>query len=138
MKKHVLVSIMCMAALLFLLNGCGGGKYADVIKLNQEYIGLVETYIADLDKAGNAKDVAKAMNRFADGLEKVWPRMEALSEKYPELEDRDNQPEELKASQQEAEALGMKMGGTFMKVMPYMEDPDVQKAQQRLSKIMGE
>ena len=80
--------------------------------------------------------MAKAMNSFADGLEILWPKMKELSEKYPELKDKNNPPEELKESQNKAEESGKKIVGTFMKVMPYMEDPEVQKAQQRLSAIM--
>ena len=127
---------MCLLIVLFLMNGCGGGKYSDAIKLNMEYIGLMETYIADLDKADNAKGVAKAMNRYADGLEKIWPQMKKISEKYPELKDKDNPPEELQASQKEAESVGQKMVGTYRKIMPYMGDPEVKKAQERISAIM--
>ena len=135
MRKRWNIPFVCLILLVVLI-GCGGSRYADVIKLNQEYIGLIETYVADIDKAGSAKAVAKAMNKYADGLEKVWPRMKAVSEKYPELKDKNNPPEEIKASQKEAESWGMKMGATFRKVMPYMSDPDVKKAQERISAIM--
>lgn len=136
MKKTVLFSVIFLIVCLFLLNGCGDGRYSDAIKLNQKYISLVKTYIADMDKVNNAKDAANAMNRFADGLEKIWPQMKKLSEKYPELKDKNNTPEELKPSQKEADAISEKMGNTFMKLMPYMEDPDVIKAQERLSAAM--
>ena len=33
----------------------------------------MEDYIADIDKAANAKDVAKAMNRFANGTTFTGP-----------------------------------------------------------------
>ena len=136
MKKEAVIPFLILLLLGLVVISCGGGKYADVIKLNQEYIGLLETYVADIDKAGNAQSVAKAMNKYADGLEKVWPRMKAVSEKYPELKDKENPPEELKASQQEAEAWSMKMGASFQKIMPYMNDPDVKKAQVRISAVM--
>ena len=34
-------------------------------------------------------------------------------------------------------AMGQKMGGAFMKVMPYMMDPEVKKAQERIGSIMS-
>jgi hypothetical protein len=136
MKKITLILFLSLFTMSFLINGCGG-KYSDVNKLNEEYIALMENYIADLDKADNAKDAAKAMNRFADGMENLWPRMQKLSEKYPELKDnRSNPPEELKETQERAEQVGRKMVGSMMKTMPYVMDPEVQKAQQRIAMSM--
>jgi len=76
------------------------------------------------------------MNRFADGMEDLWPKMQILSEKYPELKDKSSPPEELKETQKRAEEMGQKMAGSMMKLMPYMIDPEVQKAQKRLGAIM--
>ena len=129
------VPIACFIVAACLMNGCAG-KYGDVKKMNAEFVKTTEAYVAALDKAESAKDVAKAMNRYADELEKVWPKMRKLSEKYPELKDKDNPPKALEASQKEAEAVGKKMGGSFMKVMPYMKDPEVRKAQERLGRVM--
>jgi hypothetical protein len=136
MKKITLILFLSLFTISFLIIGCGG-KYSDVNKLNEEYIALMENYIADLDKADNANDAAKAMNRFADGMENLWPRMQKLSEKYPELKDnRSNPPEELKETQERAEQVGRKMVGSMMKTMPYVMDPEVQKAQQRIAMAM--
>jgi len=118
-----------------LIIGCGD-KYSDVKKMNEEFVDLVEDYIVDLDKADSSKDAAKAINRFADGMEDLWPRMQKLSEKYPELKDKSNPPEELKESQKKAEEVSQQMGKGMMKMMKYMGDPEVQKAQKRLSTIM--
>jgi len=135
MRKGLLLPFLCALAVLFLVAGCAG-KYADVKKVNKEYMGLVQGYVDDLDKTENAQDAAKAINRFADGMEDLWPKMKALSEKYPELKDRNNLPEELKEMQTEAAEVGKKMGGVMMKLMPYMQDPEVQKAQKRLQEVM--
>ena len=137
MKKTILFPLICLIGLFFLLNGCGGGKYADAIKLNQEYISYMKTYIADIDNANNAKEVAKAINQFADNMEKLQPQMKKVSEKYPELKDKNNQPEELKPSQKEAEAVGQEFVGTFKKIMTFMDNPEVKKAQERLSAAMS-
>ena len=135
MRKGLLLPFLCALAVLFLVAGCAG-KYADVKKVNKEYMGLVQGYVDDLDKTENAQDAAKAINRFADGMEDLWPKMKALSEKYPELKDRNNLPEELKEMQTEAAEVGKKMGGAMKKLMPYMQDPEVQKAQKRLQETM--
>ena len=135
MKKGFALTFLCGMTILALIAGCAG-KYDDAKKVNKEYMALVQGYIDDLDKTENAKDAAKAINSFADGMEKLWPKMKALAEKYPELKDPNNIPEELKEMQAEAAEVGKKMGGSMMKVMPYMQDPEVQKAQKRLQEIM--
>jgi hypothetical protein len=133
--NRMLIGIACVLTVSFLIIGCGG-KYSDAEKLNMEFVELMEEYIADLDKADNAKDVAKAMNNYADGMEDLWPKMQKVAEKYPELKDKSNPPEELKESQQKANEVSQKMAGSMMKTMQYMRDPEVRKAQQRLGKIM--
>ena len=136
MKKGLFIPILCALAVLVLIAGCKGAKYDDAKKANKEYMALVQGYIDDLDKTENAQDAAKAINRFADGMQALWPKMKALAEKYPELKDPNNIPEELKEMQTEAAEVGKKMGSSMMKLMPYMQDPEVQKAQKRLQETM--
>lgn len=135
MNRGLLLPPLCALAVLFLIAGCAG-KYDDAKKVNKEYMGLVQGYVDDLDKSESAQDAAKAINRFADGMEVLWPKMKALSEKYPELKDRNSIPEELKEMQAEAAEVGKKMGSSMMKLMPYMQDPEVQKAQKHLQEVM--
>jgi hypothetical protein len=135
MKKSLLIPFVCALAIPLLMAGCGG-KYADAKKVNNEYIELMQRYIDDLDKTENAKQAADAIRRFADGMEKLWPRMRELSEKYPELKDTNNPPEELMETQAKAQEMGKKMAGAMMKIMPYLSDPEVREAQKRLQEAM--
>jgi F0F1-type ATP synthase membrane subunit b/b' len=135
MRKIVFIPVFCLLVSALWLTGCSG-KYADAKALNAEFVDMTETYLDDLEKSDNAKDVAKAMNRYADDMEKIWPKMKKMAEKYPELKDKKAMPEELKESQQAVEEMGQKMGNAFGKIMPHMSDPDVQKAQQRISAVM--
>ncbi len=134
--KRIVVPMVCVLLAAFVMSGCGG-KYADVKKVSGKFAKATEAYVAELDKADDAKAVAKAINSYADALEKFWPQMQKLSEKYPKLKDHTNPPKGLEASQKEAEAAGKKMAGTFMKIMPYMGDPEVRKAQERLGAVMS-
>ncbi len=135
MKRRLFTPFLFALAVFFLIAGCAG-KYDDAKKVNKEYMELVRGYIDDLDKTESAQDAAKAINRFADGMEALWPKMKALAEKYPEMRDRNNIPEELKEMQAEAAEIGKKMGAAMTKLMPYMQDPEVQKAQKRLHETM--
>ena len=137
MKKSIQILFLCLLAMSLMMIGCGG-KYSDVKKVTEKYIDLSEDYVADIDKADDAKAIAKAMNRFADGMEELWPEMKKISEKYPELKDKNNQPEELKEVRKRAEEVSQRMAKGMMKVFPYIKDPEVQKAQQRLGAIMSQ
>jgi len=136
MKKLTVISILFLLFALYLFNGCGGDAYSEMIKLNTQFTKLMETYLGEIEKADNANAVAKAMNKCADGMEKVWPKMKAFSEAHPELKDSKNQPDSLKKSNKEAEVLGRRMGSVYGKIMPYMQDENVRKAQERLMNIM--
>jgi len=129
-------SAIFVFALLFLAVGCGGNRYGDCVKLNEKFVQLMQDYVGSLEKATSAKTVAEAMNRFADGMRVLGPKLKEMTEKYPELKDKNNQPEALKASREKAEEVGKRMAGSFMKIMPYMRDPQVQAAQKRVAKAM--
>ena len=135
MKKRIL-SLLFMLCLIPLIAACGGGKYADCIKLNEEFLELMENYVTSIEKSDSAKEIAAAINCFADGMEVLGPKMKKMSKKYPELKDINNHPEELKSSQKKSEEIGKKFAGSFMKVVPYMKDPEVRAAQTRFSKAM--
>jgi len=135
MRRIVLVPLMCFLVSVVSMTGCSG-KYGDAKALNEEFASLTETYVNDMEKCDSAKDVAKAMNKYADEMEKLMPKMKKVAEKYPELKNAKEMPEDMKDSQKKAEEMAGKMGSAFMKVAPHMSDPEVKKAQQRLSSVM--
>jgi uncharacterized protein YjgD (DUF1641 family) len=96
----------------------------------------MEEYVASLEKAASAKEVTAAVNRFADGMGVIGPKMKKIAEKYPELKDKANPPEEVRPSQEKAEEVAGKFQGSIMKIMPHMSDPEVQAAFKRVSKAM--
>lgn len=118
------------------LAGCGGGGVAEARRLQQEQIRSVEKYLAALDRADNAKAVASAIDAYADDVERLAPRMKRLLEKHPEWKQADRRPKELQAEDERAKAAFSKMAGAMFKAMPYMGDPEVRTAQERLMKAM--
>ncbi len=124
-------------AMAMALSACSG-KYSDAIEVDAEFGEAAEAYIDGLDKAKNAEDVVEAVDAFAAAMEKLGPRMKEMSDKYPELKNPDNLPEELKKSREKVDAMGMKIGGAMMKTMKYMVNPKVMAAQKRLQKAMTE
>ena len=129
------MSIMLLA--LFMWSGCGGGKYSDAIEVNTQFADAMEDYVGALEKADSADSVANAVNAFAAKVEKIAPRMKKIAEKYPELKNQENLPEELKAGQKRATELGQQMARSFMKAMQHMRDEKVKTAHERLQKAMA-
>ncbi len=123
-------------AMAMAVSACGG-KYDDAIEVNTEFGDAAVAYIDALDNADNAKAAVDAVNDFAAAMEKLGPRMKEITEKYPELNDPANHPDELKESSERVEGLGMKIGAAIMKSMKYMGDPGMMAAQQRLQKAMA-
>jgi hypothetical protein len=135
MRQKVVISLVCVLIAIPFLPGCGGGKYSDVEQASNQWVSAMNEYTAALDKAASAPDVAKATNRFADKMEKLAPTMQKFADKYPELKNNQNLPEPLKKVQSSMEEAGKKMMASMMKAAPYMNDPEVQKAQQRLDSL---
>ncbi|MBN2591699.1 MAG: hypothetical protein JXA96_17670 [Sedimentisphaerales bacterium] len=136
MKIRTLINLSLILVSMALINGCGSKKYADVEKATNDYTKAMENMAASIEKATNASDVAKAINNYNDKMEILTPKMKKISEKYPELKDKNNIPEELKECQKRAEEAAQKFTSSMMKAMPYMNDPEVQKAQQRMGEVM--
>ncbi|MBS3732826.1 MAG: hypothetical protein KGY42_07955 [Desulfobacterales bacterium] len=133
MTKFMMYLLCCV--LLVFTFGCGG-KYSDAVDLQEDFISLAGDYVAAMDSADSADKVAAAMNDYAAGLEDMAPRVREINEKYPELSNPEQQPEQFKQTAQEHEAVMQKVGNSFMKAMPYMGDPDVRQAQQRITLAM--
>jgi hypothetical protein len=136
MKK--LLSFSTLAIFVLMLFACGGGgKYADAKKAMENFISATEDFVADLEKADDGKSVAVAINSYAEVMKDVGAEMKALAEKYPEIKDQKNPPEELKAVVKKMEEVMPKMMGAMMKLAKYAEDPDVMAAQKKMQEAMA-
>ncbi len=138
MTKNVKIAIKLLAIVFLagcLCYGCSG-KYDDVIDVNNDFVEILNDYSANLEKADNAKDVAAAINEVAEKMEKLAPRMKKLSEKYPDLKNQKDLPEELVQSQTKVEQVSTRLAGSFMTLVKYVGNPEVMAAQMRLGKAM--
>ena len=125
-----LMYLLCCVLLVFTF-ACGG-KYSDAVEVQEDFIALAGDFVDAMDSADSSDKVAAAMNNYADGLEDLMPRLREISEKYPELKNPDQVPEKLAQTAEEHQAVMQKVGSSFMKAMPYMGNPDVQQAQERI------
>jgi hypothetical protein len=114
---------------LVLSNGCGTGRYTDIKSVMGDIIDARGRFVADVKQAKTPKEAADAIIALGTEMKKLWPRYEELGKKYPELQNPDSLPLELKqlvdalsitAEQRDAELTNL--------LMLYPGDPVVQKA----------
>lgn len=130
LKAAVMVGMAVMVA------GCGG-KYSDIIALNERFIALMNDFSDAVIAVNDAEAAADVLNRLADDVEEIAPEMRKMSEKYPNLNDPENLPEPLQETREASQEAGQRYAQAFMKLMPYMADKDVKAAQARVAKAMS-
>lgn len=137
MKKLISFSLSVLIVLSFVSTFAIAGKYDEVAEAMTTYSNVMMGFATDMEKAANAEDVAAAMNKFGDGMEKLLPVLIDVMKKYPEIKDTKNPPEELKPLVEKIENEVMqKFMASMMKIAEYAEAEPVIKAQERLQKIM--
>jgi hypothetical protein len=123
---------------LFALFGCGGGQeYKEAVDINTQFVDAMESYIGDIDQAGDAAAVADAIESYAQKMEELAPQLKAIAAKHPEWKEMKTMPDELKPIQERAKQLASRIPDTFMKTMKYMTDAQVQDAHKRLQESMA-
>jgi hypothetical protein len=115
----------------------GSDKYDEAANLLKHYLPALEKYLGTVEKTGDPGDMARAINQLADSLEDLAPKMKKLSEKYPELEAEQTVPARYAGLKTRTEALGQRFFQSFTRIMPFLEHPEVKKANGRLMGIMA-
>ncbi len=132
--KH-LMSVLAILGLMLIVTGCGDSPKA---VLNDTFDTL-EGFMTDMEKAGSADDVVKAIESFHKKMLDLKPRVEKLQKEKPELfkgMKGGKMPEEFKEFDKRIEALKPKFMGIMQKMMKYASDPKVQEAQKKLEEAM--
>ena len=130
-------TILIFSLAMMLACSGSGGEYGDVKKTMESAVEVMETLVKEMDQAEDAKAVASALNKFADELNILQPKMEELLKKHPELQNPENLPSEVREIVEKVESFeGKKLTGVFMKATKYSSDPDVAKAMQKIQETM--
>ncbi len=115
----------------------GGGKYGSAKSLINKQIAVMESYADDMEKAGSAADVAKALNEYAAAQKDLIPAMKKFEEQFPEIKEQKDFPAELKPEMDKMQQVMGRIMSASMKAAQYMSDPIVQEAQQKLNEAMA-
>jgi hypothetical protein len=138
MKKALILFVVVVLVLsVAACKGGGGGKYADVQKVMDKYIGANEKFATALEGAKTADEVVAALNTLTDTTKAVAPELKAFETKYPEFKNQDNPPAELKPIMDRMMAAAGKMMNAMAKIAPFASDPKVQEAQAKFQEAMA-
>ena len=130
-----LVALAGVVVLTLGLVSCGGGKYADAKAAMNDQIAFMDEFVSQVDKAGSGKDVAAAVNRYSEQMNKMFEQSAKLKEKYKGV-DLENAPE-LKEEMEKVKASAMKFAQAFMKIgTQYGNDAEVQAAMTKWRETM--
>ncbi len=129
--------MILMCGLCLLISACSkSSKYSDILEVNEEHLTAMEKYVNEIEKAVNAGDVAKVVEQYADSMEKIIPKMKEMAQKYPELKNETEMPEEFKEFKIRMEALGERFSKSTMNIMKYMQDVKVQESFKKMTTVM--
>ena len=116
--------------------GVGGGKYSDIKPIMKKFNENTEKWIESMEKADTATKVAAALSDYINTMKELRVKMTEMEEKYPELTDMSDPPEELKEEAAKMEEVMAKLMPTMMKAQQFASDPEVQKALEEFQGIM--
>jgi hypothetical protein len=120
------------------LAACGkGDKFSSARDLIGEQITIMNRYADAMEKAGNAQDVAAALNAYAADTRDLVPAMKKFQADFPEMKNQAEPPVELKPEMDKMQAVMGRIISASMKAAQYMSDPVVQEAQKKLGEAMS-
>jgi len=120
---------------------------SDIKAVTDKITKLTTDYFKAIKNVKSGKELASAINRYADGMEKLGPAIKALEDKYGTADDNSDEenPEDETGETadfdeimgQWAEAMtGNDMNVDLQNIAKYSADPEVQKAMNRLESVM--
>jgi hypothetical protein len=132
--------LMAWLAVVLLIGGavaCAkADKFSSARSLINKQIDIMTNYAEAMEKAGNAHDVAAALNAYAAGQKDLIPAMKKFQEQFPEMKNQAEPPAELKPEMDKMRAIMGRIMSASMKAAQYMSDPVVQEAQKKLGEAM--
>ena len=132
MKKIFSVLVV---GILVLSYACGGGG-DDPKSVVKDFLAVMDDLVVDVEKADNADDIVSAIDKYADGMKKLIPRLKQLKDKFPGLMKSKTLPPEFKEFEAKFNEMQPKMMAVFGKMMKYAADPKVQAAQAKMMEAM--
>jgi len=133
MKKAL--GYLALVGLVLALAACGASKYGDIKAAMGKITSATESFVANVDKAKDAKAVAAALKGYIESMKAEQVSFKGLMDKYPELKDAKDPPKELKEDYDKMSAITQKLMEAMTKIQTYAEDPDVAAEFQKMAEL---
>ena len=114
-----------------------GEDYKDAKLVLTNLADLVEAFVENMNQAEKPEDVAKLLNAFAENMKGLVPKINTIREKYPELDNEDTHPEELKSLMERIDKDFQEMMKSYAKVNDNLSDPAVKEADEKFKEVMS-
>jgi vacuolar-type H+-ATPase subunit I/STV1 len=121
MSKRTLVA----AILLILLSiGCYAqqSRYEEIKDLLNWYLDATLKMVNVIEMSQNTKEIAQALEDYVDATLEFVPQMEQFEEKYPELAESSDPPQELEATMERFEEVMGRAAEAFSGLVKFAED----------------
>lgn len=128
------MSIGILAVLI--VAGCGRGKYNEAKEVMAAQLEAMKTYVSDIEKAANPKEIAESIAAYSREMKKLIPEIKKMNEAYPELLSEEKRPEEMKEMYEELKEFSEQIQSAMLKVMKHMNDPEVRSAIKEQGEVM--
>lgn len=115
----------------------GGEKYEDARVVLTELAVLLEGFVVSMNEAEKPDDIARVLYKFTEAIEGMLPDIDEIRKKYPELNDEETHPEELKPLVQRIDKDFQAMMKAYVKVNANLEDPVVKEADTKFKEVMA-
>jgi len=137
--SYALVSLLIIGVFPVFGIAQSGDKadYADIKKVFKSFAEMMENFVEKMDSASEADEIAKTLNKFSDGMEKMVPQINEINAKHPEFQDESTHPEELKPLMERIIADFQALMKSYGKVMENIEAPAVKEADSRFQEVMA-
>lgn len=137
MLRNILSVVVAVSVLFFAIFSMAGDKYDEARELYEQYIPALEKYLDAVEKTENPQGLAKAINDFADSMESLAPKMKSFAEKYPDLQKEPAVPPDYADLVKKSNGLGQRFGQSFARIAPFLDNPEVEKANEHLMNVMA-
>jgi uncharacterized protein YjgD (DUF1641 family) len=137
MKGYSLYAMSIGFLIVLIAAGCSDGKYREAKKVMAAQLEAMKTYVSDIEKAENSKEMAESITAYSREIKKLIPEIKKMNEKYPELLSEEKRPEEMREIYLEFKGFSEKIQGAMFKVMKHMNDPEVRSAIKEQGEVMS-
>ena len=112
-------------------------KYEDAKPVLTDLAVMIEAFVENMSQADKPEDVAKILDTFAEDMKGLIPLINTIRKKYPELDDEDTHPEELKPLLQRIDEDFRELMKSYAKVNEHLSDPAVKDADTKFKEVMS-